>query len=162
MLCTAITKTGRHCRKHALAGDNLCQVHRHGPLKTGKKNPVLSRFPLSTKTGRYSLFKLSDRKKRALVRDLMRGDQDLDLGAETAVARYITAGMVLYLQAHDDLPYEQKKDAMAFLLESLTATARIVAIHADIRRGANPIGDALAEAMAAIGEIERAELEGQP
>jgi hypothetical protein len=151
-----------HCRKRALQGDNLCQFHRHGGSWKGKRNPALSKFPLATKTGRYSLYKLSEGKKRALVRDLRRGDHGLDLGAETTVSRFISASVLLYLQAHDHLPFEQKKEAMAFLIESLTATARIVAIHADVRRTSNPIGDALAGALAAIGEIERAEAEGQP
>jgi len=158
MLCKAITKAGKHCRIHALEGDTLCNIHRNGPGKRKMEHGMLSRFPTRTKTGRYSLFKLSRRKKRALVRDLLRGDHDLDLGAETAVARYISATTMLFLQAHEEATFEEKKEPMELLLNSVLSTARIVAINAEVQRSAaNPLARAFDEAIAAISEIEARE-----
>lgn len=154
MLCKAITKKGKHCRLHALQGDTLCNIHRNGPTMLGKNSPNLSAFPTKTKTGRYSLFKLSGRKKSALIRDLLRGDRDLDLGYETAVARYVSATIMLYLRACEDQPFEDRKEPMELLLNAVLTTARIVDINAGVQQAANPLAQAFNEALAAISEFD--------
>jgi hypothetical protein len=127
----------------------LCHVHER--IKLGKKtkwgNEASRRLPTSTKTGRFTVLGLSEEKREKLIGDLLNGDLALDLDAETQVARYISASVLMYLQAHEDQPFEKRERSIITLLNSLATTARIVSMNAELKRAESPLQSALTDAI---------------
>lgn len=113
--CTATAKsTGKRCRRHAVAGYTVCQVHGAGSPKQGRpggRPPVHGRYALKHQAGLQE-------KQAVFLADPTPGD----LTAELALMRALLEDYMERYGDFDDAPLPEHYERLFDMIETITGT----------------------------------------